>query len=121
MVRRAGGRTLGAMNPRSWWSSHSSPPGLCASAGSAEAAGCTGSYSGLTHKVMVQSCVADPDAPVVATISRTPEGAILLDGNAIAGDPTVANTDAIVYEGDGGQRRDHHRHVERSLRARLLG
>jgi Ca2+-binding RTX toxin-like protein len=76
--------------------------GLCASAGSAQAAGCTASYSDFTHNVMIQSCNADPDAPVYATISRTAAGEILLDGNPIAGDPTVTNTNAIVYDGDGG-------------------
>ena len=76
--------------------------GLCASAGTAHAAGCTASYSSLTRNVIVQACNADPDAPVGATISRTEAGAILLDGNPIAGNPTVTNTDGIVYHGDPG-------------------
>jgi hypothetical protein len=77
---------------------------LCASAGSAHAAGCTPSYSATTHVLTIASCWADPDAPVIARISRTAAGAIQLDGQPIPGGPTVTNTDSIVYHGDDGNR-----------------
>ena len=73
---------------------------LAVSAGPAHASGCSATFYPATHVVEIGSCVNDSDAPTFATISRTSNGAILLDGKPIAGAPTVTNTDQIVYHGD---------------------
>ena len=76
---------------------------LATAAGTAHAAGCAANYAAATHVLTVDSCGHDPDAPVIAKISRTPAGSILLDDQAIPGGPTVTNTDTIVYAGDASE------------------
>jgi Ca2+-binding RTX toxin-like protein len=76
---------------------------LAAAAGPAAAAGCDATYVAATHVLTIDSCSHDPDAPTIAEISRTPAGSILLDDQAIAGGPTVTNTDTIVYVGDDSE------------------
>jgi hypothetical protein len=73
---------------------------LAATAGPAHAADCSAAFDAATHMVAIGNCINAPDAPTIAKISRTVAGSILLDGQPIAGGPTVTNTDAIVYHGD---------------------
>ncbi len=75
---------------------------LVAAAAPAHAAGCVAAYDAAGHVLTIDGCTADPDASVTATISRTVAGAIQLDGQAIAGGPTVTNTDEISYSGADG-------------------
>ena len=75
---------------------------LCASAGSAHAAGCTPTYDVATRILTIDSCWSDPDAPNIAGISRTAAGAIQLNSQSIPGGPTVTNTDKIIYHGEDG-------------------
>jgi len=77
--------------------------GVAAAATPAQAAGCDATFSAASHVLVVDSCDPDPDAPVISRISRTPEGAIRLDDQPIAGGPTVTNTDEIVYRGDADE------------------